>query len=162
MKFRKNGRDVELPPDVSQRVEEARQLTEAERQEETQVRDWFQRNKPGPPSELFKSDKESPCFSPFQVDAVGRLCGQLRDHRIAAGLSLTDVSERSRLTRASISRLENGHTANPTMDTLFRYAEAIGYTIDLSPLVLPPDVRDPAPPRGLEHTCGEKQSSRTD
>ena len=42
------------------------------------------------------------------------------------GLSLTDLSECTRLTRAAISRLENGWNLNPTLETLFRYTEALG------------------------------------
>jgi DNA-binding XRE family transcriptional regulator len=42
------------------------------------------------------------------------------------GLSLTDVSERSGLDRATISKLENGHIPNPTLRTLNLYAHALG------------------------------------
>ena len=48
------------------------------------------------------------------------------------GLSLTDLSERSGLTRAAISRLENGWNLNPTLETLFRYAEALGVDLRLT------------------------------
>jgi transcriptional regulator with XRE-family HTH domain len=60
------------------------------------------------------------------------LTAQLRRLRGEQGLSLTDVSERSGLTRAAISRLENGWNLNPTLDTLFRYAAAIGAHVSLS------------------------------
>ena len=43
---------------------------------------------------------------------------KLRQIREARGLSLTDVSERSGMTRAAISKLENGWNLNPTLDTL--------------------------------------------
>src|SRR5262249_38654285 len=42
------------------------------------------------------------------------------------GLSLTDLSERTGLTRAAISRLEKGWNLNPTLETLFRHTEALG------------------------------------
>jgi transcriptional regulator with XRE-family HTH domain len=48
------------------------------------------------------------------------------------GSSLTDMSERSGLTRPAISRLENGWNLNPTLETLFRYAEALGVNLRLS------------------------------
>src|SRR5271157_6158559 len=42
------------------------------------------------------------------------------------GLSLTDLSERTGLTRATIRRPGNGWNLNPTLETLFRYTEALG------------------------------------
>ncbi len=42
------------------------------------------------------------------------------------GLSLTDLSERTGLTRATISRPGNGWNLNPTLETLFRSTETLG------------------------------------
>ena len=53
----------------------------------------------------------------------------LKRHREAQGLSLTDVAERSGMDRSAVSRLENGQYLNPTVDTLYRYARAIGAEI---------------------------------
>ena len=50
----------------------------------------------------------------------------LKGLREQLGLSLADVSKRSGLDRAFVSRLENGHQLNPTIDTLYRYAAALG------------------------------------
>ena len=50
----------------------------------------------------------------------------LKAERERQGLSLSDVSERSGLDPAAISRLENGKQANPTIDTILRYADALG------------------------------------
>jgi DNA-binding XRE family transcriptional regulator len=50
----------------------------------------------------------------------------LKKAREAAGLSLADVAERSGIDKAALSRLENGIPANPTVETLFRYAAAVG------------------------------------
>jgi transcriptional regulator with XRE-family HTH domain len=57
---------------------------------------------------------------------------ELKRHRDERGLSLTDVSERSGLDRALLSRLENGKILNPTMATLWRYADAIGSQVTLA------------------------------
>jgi transcriptional regulator with XRE-family HTH domain len=46
--------------------------------------------------------------------------------REQAGLSLTDVADRSGIDKAALSRLENGLYSNPTINTLARYAKAIG------------------------------------
>lgn len=54
------------------------------------------------------------------------LLGQLKTERENAGLSLADVAAKTGMDRASISRLENGHQENPTVETLARYATAIG------------------------------------
>ena len=63
---------------------------------------------------------------------------RLRQIRERQGLSLTDVSERSGMTRAAISRLENGWNLNPTLDTLFRYATVLGAQIRFSVEECPP------------------------
>jgi len=47
-------------------------------------------------------------------------------------LSLTDVADRSGLTRAMVSKLENGRDPNPTLDTLARYALALDMQVKLS------------------------------
>ena len=59
------------------------------------------------------------------LDLMGALA-QMKKVREQAGLSLAAVSERSGIDTAAISRLENGHAANPTVSTLERYAAAIG------------------------------------
>ncbi len=53
----------------------------------------------------------------------------LKKHREAKGLSLADVAERCGMDRSAVSRLENGVYLNPTLDTLYRYAAAIGAEI---------------------------------
>ncbi len=47
------------------------------------------------------------------------------------GLTLADVSDRSGLDIGLLSRLENGKVANPTLTTLWRYANALGRTVTL-------------------------------
>src|SRR5205823_2292177 len=51
---------------------------------------------------------------------------QLKVEREKAGLSLTDIAERTGMDKAVISRLETGKQGNPTIATLVRYAKAIG------------------------------------
>ena len=50
----------------------------------------------------------------------------LKKAREAAGLSLADVAERSGIDKAALSRLENSVQDNPTVETLSRYAAAVG------------------------------------
>ncbi len=63
---------------------------------------------------------------PDDAVTAARFIGGLRRHREQAGLSLADVAERSGIDKASLSRLENGWYPNPTINTLARYARAIG------------------------------------
>jgi ribosome-binding protein aMBF1 (putative translation factor) len=50
----------------------------------------------------------------------------LKCAREEAGLSLTDLAQRSGIDRAQLSRIENGQHGNPTVSTLCRYAQALG------------------------------------
>ena len=56
---------------------------------------------------------------------VGRRASRLREARQSAGLSLTQLSERTGMTRQAISRIESGENRNPTMSTIIRLAEAL-------------------------------------
>jgi predicted transcriptional regulator len=86
--------------------------------------------RPGP-DELIDRGEIDELLSQGQFIEVRTLCTQLRKLRERAGLSLTDFSEQSGLTRAMISRLENGWNLNPTVETLFRYSEALGAGLKL-------------------------------
>lgn len=50
----------------------------------------------------------------------------LKAERVKQGLSLADIQARTGMERSTLSRLENQEEANPTVNTLTRYAEAIG------------------------------------
>lgn len=63
------------------------------------------------------------------LDQVENVLRQLKDAREAKGLSLADVSERTGMDRSALSKLETGQRANPTVETLVRYAEAVGKRI---------------------------------
>src|SRR4029077_8708800 len=56
----------------------------------------------------------------------------LKKEREAAGLSLVDMEKRTGMDKAALSRLENGRQPNPTIDTLLRYAAALGKQIVLA------------------------------
>ena len=63
---------------------------------------------------------------PEDAITLAKFIGALRQFREEAGLTLADVADRSGVDKASLSRLENGFYPNPTMNTLARYARAIG------------------------------------
>ena len=50
----------------------------------------------------------------------------LKAERMKKGLSLSDMKERTGIERSTLSRLENHEEANPAVNTLIRYAEAVG------------------------------------
>ncbi len=60
------------------------------------------------------------------LDQLQELLGQLKAAREAKGLSLADVTELTGMDRSALSKLETGQRANPTVETLVRYAEAVG------------------------------------
>ncbi len=53
----------------------------------------------------------------------------LRRERERLGLSLADVAERAGIDKGALSRLENGQQLNPTVNTLSRYAHALGKSL---------------------------------
>ena len=57
---------------------------------------------------------------------------ELRRARLRAGLSLSEISRKSGIDLASLSRLEGGKNPNPTFETLSRYADARGLRVELS------------------------------
>jgi transcriptional regulator with XRE-family HTH domain len=52
--------------------------------------------------------------------------------RDVAGLTLVDASARCGIDQPALSRLENGHTPNRTLDTLGRYTAALGKRLVLT------------------------------
>jgi len=53
----------------------------------------------------------------------------LKAERELRGLSLADIGERTGLSKSAISKLENNDDANPTVNTLSKYADALGMTL---------------------------------
>ena len=84
------------------------------------------------PDELIDRGELDELVPHGQFLELRELAVRLRQMRERQGLSLTDLSERSGMTRAAISKLENGWNLNPTLDTLFRYAAALGAHVRLS------------------------------
>jgi DNA-binding Xre family transcriptional regulator len=60
------------------------------------------------------------------LDRLQEVFVQLKAAREAKGLSLADVTELTGMDPSALSKLETGQRANPTVDTLMRYAEAVG------------------------------------
>lgn len=55
-----------------------------------------------------------------------------RDERLRLGLSLAELAERLGTNQGNLSRFETGRQPNPSIDTLQRYALALGLVVKLS------------------------------
>lgn len=66
------------------------------------------------------------------LDQLQKLLMQLKAAREAKGLSLSDLTELTGMDRSALSKLETGLRANPTVETLVRYAEAVGKRLVVS------------------------------
>jgi DNA-binding XRE family transcriptional regulator len=66
------------------------------------------------------------------LDQLEKLLAQLKAAREAKGLSLADLTELTGMDRSALSKLETGQRANPTVETLVRYAEAVGKRLVVS------------------------------
>ena len=60
------------------------------------------------------------------LDQLQEVLQQFKAAREAKGLSLADLSELTGMDRSALSKLETGQRANPTVETLVRYADAVG------------------------------------
>jgi DNA-binding XRE family transcriptional regulator len=66
------------------------------------------------------------------LDQLQELLAQLKAAREAKGLSLSDVTDITGMDRSALSKLETGQRVNPTVETLVRYAEAVGKRLMVS------------------------------
>lgn len=66
------------------------------------------------------------------LDNLQDLLGELKAAREAKGLSLSEVTELTGMDPSAISKLETGQRANPTVETLVRYARAVGKRVVVS------------------------------
>jgi ribosome-binding protein aMBF1 (putative translation factor) len=66
------------------------------------------------------------------LDQLQDLLLRLKSAREAKGLSLADLTELTGMDRSALSKLETGQRANPTVETLVRYAEAVGKRLVVS------------------------------
>jgi hypothetical protein len=64
--------------------------------------------------------------------AVKELIHELKQARLRSRLTLAALSQLTGMDQATLSRLENGRQSNPTVDTLWRYAHAVGRQLVLS------------------------------
>jgi predicted transcriptional regulator len=121
MTEKRTRRKIERTPEEQRRLQE--------------IRERFQRERPGL-EDLLATGDATEVVPQGEYMELRAMLGTLKKHRERQGLSLTDVANRSGMDRAAISRLENGVYMNPTVDTLYRYAQAVGADIGFSVRVL--------------------------
>jgi DNA-binding phage protein len=107
------------------------ELTPEQRAAFRSIREQAEIDRPGPDELIERGDVEEFVSHGAFMELLG-LVDVLRHERERKGLSLTEVAERSGLTRAMLSKLENGRNPNPTLDTLARYAMAMDMELKLS------------------------------
>lgn len=78
-----------------------------------------------PPLEQLLTSEELAEATPLYFVLRGFLA-ELKAARLEAGLTLTEVAERSGLAVETLSRLETGALTNPTWQSLVRFALAVG------------------------------------
>jgi hypothetical protein len=66
------------------------------------------------------------------LDQLQELLAQLKAAREAKGLSLADMTEITGMDSSALSKLETGQRGNPTIETLVRYADAVGKRLVVS------------------------------
>jgi DNA-binding Xre family transcriptional regulator len=59
------------------------------------------------------------------------MVARLKARRLAEDISLTELSTRTGIAKSNLSRLENSETVAPTLDTLERYADALGMKLQV-------------------------------
>jgi DNA-binding XRE family transcriptional regulator len=62
---------------------------------------------------------------------MGEVIQLLKAERKLRGLSLADIGKRTGLNKSAISKLETNQDANPTVNTLTKYADALGMTLGI-------------------------------
>ncbi len=63
---------------------------------------------------------------------LSAIVAELKAIREQLGVTLTELAERTGMTMSNLSRLENMDGPNPTIETLRRYAHAIGHRIEFA------------------------------
>jgi DNA-binding phage protein len=99
-----------------------RKATDEERERHLQVREQIADELP----EIKQRARAKLALLRQEGTPLRQVLAALRAERERQGLSLADINERTGIDRAALSRLENNEDANPTLNTLERYAEAVG------------------------------------
>ena len=123
-----------LSPEARAKVDAAlaRARTPEARAEEESIRAAYA-DKPSVRALIERGDLDAESITAGNVRyALRRAVAALKRAREARGLSLSDVAQRSGIDRAALSRLEHEHNLNPKLETLGRYAGALGLEVAIT------------------------------
>jgi DNA-binding XRE family transcriptional regulator len=112
------------------------QWTADDRARHQAIRDMFRDWHPSP-EELIASGEGAKFDLQGEYRELRPFVEKIKRTREAAGLTLAEVSRRCGIDQPALSRLENGHNKNPTLDTLWRYAAAVGRRLVLATEAIP-------------------------
>jgi DNA-binding XRE family transcriptional regulator len=107
-----------------QRITRNRRLTPDEAAKYREVREQLEQELP----ELITRHDERL----VALDQLADLVQQLKAAREEKGLSLADLTQLTGMDRSALSKLETGQRLNPTIETLVRYADAVGKRLVVS------------------------------
>lgn len=110
---------------MAERIHRDMKWTPEDRARHKAIREKFQKERPTLQQLIDSGEYTDPIPHGVYLALTAAMI-DLKKTREAAGLSLADVAERSGIDKAALSRLENGVHDNPTVDTLMRYAAALG------------------------------------
>jgi DNA-binding Xre family transcriptional regulator len=94
-------------------------------------RERYQRERPTP-EQLLAEGGHTEFVKLGELLRLHQAVAWLKQERERQNLTLAEMSRRTGIDQAALSRLETGKNSNPTLDTLNRVAAALGKTICLS------------------------------
>jgi DNA-binding XRE family transcriptional regulator len=116
---------------IGDKVRPKVQWTAEDRARHQAIRGLFQNWHPSP-EELIASGVGAEFDLHGEYSELRPFVEKIKHARQASGLTLAEVSRRCGIDQPALSRLENGHNKNPTLDTLWRYAAAVGRRLILT------------------------------
>lgn len=112
-----------MPRNITRRTRD-RYLTPEEAAKYRKIREQIEAEKPEISARI-KAQLEA-------ASSVQRVFEQLKQVREAKGLSLREVQDLTGIDASALSKLERGERENFTVDTLVRYAQALGKQVAVS------------------------------
>ena len=91
-------------------------------------RERYQRERPTP-EQLLAEGGHNEFIKLGELLLLHQAVGWLKQERERQNLTLAEMSRRTGIDQAALSRLETGKNSNPTLDTLNRVAAALGKVI---------------------------------
>lgn len=82
--------------------------------------------------EIPEIKREAKAMRESRKVSIQRAVAMLKSEREQQGMSLADISRQTGISKSAISKLENNHDANPTINTLVKYAEALRMELSVS------------------------------